>query len=313
MCRSWRASPGSWSPTCTATTTPRRSCTPGVRLPGDPRGRRARVAGVIGSLSAGPRAPAGAAAAPGRAAQILARLRAQPRRRIDFRQWESPDDWLRGGHARDRAGGALLAVPTPGHTRVTASSPTWRRRLLFAGDHVLPHITPSIGFELVPAPTPLGRLPRSLRWCGPCPTCGCCRRTARSAERARAGRRTARPPRGRLDEIAAPASRRAPAPRTRSRACCAGPGAAGRSPSWTCSTRCWRSWRPSAHLTVLVARRRTRSRDAGRRGWSHYTSPVNRPIDNATVTEERPGPCNYPAAATYADGIRKVRWKGAPS
>jgi glyoxylase-like metal-dependent hydrolase (beta-lactamase superfamily II) len=35
--------------------------------------------------------------------------------------------------------------------------------LLFAGDHVLPHITPSIGFELAPSELPLGDFLDSLR------------------------------------------------------------------------------------------------------------------------------------------------------
>jgi glyoxylase-like metal-dependent hydrolase (beta-lactamase superfamily II) len=35
--------------------------------------------------------------------------------------------------------------------------------LLFAGDHVLPHITPSIAFELAPPELPLGRYLDSLR------------------------------------------------------------------------------------------------------------------------------------------------------
>src|SRR5262249_61462225 len=35
--------------------------------------------------------------------------------------------------------------------------------LLFAGDHVLPHITPSIGFEAVPSPHPLQDFLSSLQ------------------------------------------------------------------------------------------------------------------------------------------------------
>ncbi len=52
--------------------------------------------------------------------------------------------------------------------------------LLFAGDHVLPTITPSIGFEprarrSAPARLPRRRSPR----CADCPTCACCPRTGR--------------------------------------------------------------------------------------------------------------------------------------
>ena len=58
-----------------------------------------------------------------------------------------------------------------------------RRRVagaLFAGDHVLPHITPSIGVELIRPHSPLRDylgLARSSS--GRCPTPGCCRRTGR--------------------------------------------------------------------------------------------------------------------------------------
>ena len=41
----------------------------------------------------------------------------------------------------------LLAVPTPGHTQGHVVFADVERALLFAGDHVLPRITPSVGFE----------------------------------------------------------------------------------------------------------------------------------------------------------------------
>lgn len=77
--------------------------------------------------------------------------------------WEMPDDWIEGRTAVPVAGRELLAVPTPGHTRghlVFADLPAG---ILFAGDHVLPHITPSIGFESVPAASPLKSYLDSLR------------------------------------------------------------------------------------------------------------------------------------------------------
>src|SRR5699024_8891183 len=43
------------------------------------------------------------------------------------------------------------------------------RGLLFSGDHVLPHITPSIGFEPVPAELPLRDFLTSLRLVGDMP------------------------------------------------------------------------------------------------------------------------------------------------
>jgi glyoxylase-like metal-dependent hydrolase (beta-lactamase superfamily II) len=57
----------------------------------------------------------------------------------------------------------LLALPTPGHTQGHVVFLDERAGVLFAGDHVLPHITPSIGFEPVPGRLPLGDYLESLR------------------------------------------------------------------------------------------------------------------------------------------------------
>jgi glyoxylase-like metal-dependent hydrolase (beta-lactamase superfamily II) len=68
--------------------------------------------------------------------------------------WEEPDEWLGAGLLRvgDRA---LRVLPTPGHTRGHIVFADEAAGLLFSGDHVLPHITPSIGFEPVPSDGPL--------------------------------------------------------------------------------------------------------------------------------------------------------------
>ncbi|MFH9552137.1 MBL fold metallo-hydrolase [Streptomyces sp. NPDC051445] len=76
--------------------------------------------------------------------------------------WEAPDRWLQAeelpfGDAR------LTVVPTPGHTRGHVVYLDRARGLLFSGDHVLPHITPSIGFELGDTDMPLGDYLDSLR------------------------------------------------------------------------------------------------------------------------------------------------------
>jgi glyoxylase-like metal-dependent hydrolase (beta-lactamase superfamily II) len=49
----------------------------------------------------------------------------------------------------------LEAVQTPGHTQGHYVFADQAAGLLFAGDHVLPTITPSIGFESVPVQQPL--------------------------------------------------------------------------------------------------------------------------------------------------------------
>lgn len=81
---------------------------------------------------------------------------------IDAQLWEPPDDWLRDGEQLSAAGRSLRAVHTPGHTRGHVVFADLEDGLLFAGDHVLPHITPSIGFESRPGGSPLGDYLTSL-------------------------------------------------------------------------------------------------------------------------------------------------------
>jgi glyoxylase-like metal-dependent hydrolase (beta-lactamase superfamily II) len=54
-------------------------------------------------------------------------------------------------------------VPTPGHTAGHFVFVDEARQVLFAGDHVLPTITPSVGFELVFEDNPLADFLGSLR------------------------------------------------------------------------------------------------------------------------------------------------------
>ncbi|MDT7572877.1 MAG: hypothetical protein QOE05_3051 [Actinomycetota bacterium] len=82
--------------------------------------------------------------------------------RPDLDQWESPDEWLEPGEIALPGGRLLEAVATPGHTAGHLVFHDLAGGLLFAGDHVLPTITPSIGFEPVLSPEPLGAFLRSL-------------------------------------------------------------------------------------------------------------------------------------------------------
>jgi glyoxylase-like metal-dependent hydrolase (beta-lactamase superfamily II) len=77
-------------------------------------------------------------------------------------EWEDPDEWLSGGTQIGLATRTLRAVATPGHTRGHLVFHDQAAGLLFAGDHVLPHITPSIGFEPYPAEQPLADYLASL-------------------------------------------------------------------------------------------------------------------------------------------------------
>jgi glyoxylase-like metal-dependent hydrolase (beta-lactamase superfamily II) len=75
---------------------------------------------------------------------------------VEHGRWGVPDVWIED--AAQLAIGdqrTLLALRTPGHTRGHVVFHEPATGLLFAGDHLLPAITPSVGFEPVPARYPL--------------------------------------------------------------------------------------------------------------------------------------------------------------
>lgn len=76
--------------------------------------------------------------------------------------WSDPDEWITGDTGIAIGGRALQAISTPGHTQGHLVFRDAAGSLLFAGDHVLPHITPSIGFEPAPGRLPLADYLRSL-------------------------------------------------------------------------------------------------------------------------------------------------------
>ncbi|MCK0112612.1 MBL fold metallo-hydrolase [Ornithinimicrobium sp. F0845] len=82
--------------------------------------------------------------------------------RIDPSLWGYPDAWLEGDHQIAVGQRALDAVSTPGHTQGHYVFADQSAGLLFAGDHVLPTITPSIGFEGANPVQPLGDFMASL-------------------------------------------------------------------------------------------------------------------------------------------------------
>jgi glyoxylase-like metal-dependent hydrolase (beta-lactamase superfamily II) len=79
------------------------------------------------------------------------------------RLYDLPDEWLSGTKDIELDKRTLRALPTPGHTQGHVVFLDTESSLLFAGDHVLPHITPSIGFEPARAQLPLGDYLDSLR------------------------------------------------------------------------------------------------------------------------------------------------------
>jgi glyoxylase-like metal-dependent hydrolase (beta-lactamase superfamily II) len=97
------------------------------------------------------------------AGALADRLREAMSRRPPYEKvWELPDEWLAPGDI-SLAARTLQAIPTPGHTRGHLCFWDMAGGLLFSGDHVLPHITPSIGFEPALASLPLADYLQSLR------------------------------------------------------------------------------------------------------------------------------------------------------
>lgn len=78
-------------------------------------------------------------------------------------EWQLPDDWFEGPGREELAARSLDVVPTPGHTQGHVVFVDAAGDLMFAGDHVLPRITPSIGFEASPVDLPLRDYLDSLR------------------------------------------------------------------------------------------------------------------------------------------------------
>lgn len=80
----------------------------------------------------------------------------------DPSDWMTPDLWLDGDQSFTVGARTIDAVHTPGHTPGHFVFADQADGLLFSGDHVLPTITPSIGFTVPPADQPLGEFMSSL-------------------------------------------------------------------------------------------------------------------------------------------------------
>jgi glyoxylase-like metal-dependent hydrolase (beta-lactamase superfamily II) len=80
----------------------------------------------------------------------------------DPAMWRHPDTWLEGDCTIAVGTRTLDAVHTPGHTPGHFVFADTSDGVLFAGDHVLPTITPSIGFTAPPPVDPLGDFMASL-------------------------------------------------------------------------------------------------------------------------------------------------------
>jgi glyoxylase-like metal-dependent hydrolase (beta-lactamase superfamily II) len=96
------------------------------------------------------------------AGPLVDRLLATARPQVDPAEWGEPDRWLDDDEQVELAARTLRVLHTPGHTAGHVVFRDDDAGLLFAGDHVLPHITPSIGFEPLPVPDALADYLRSL-------------------------------------------------------------------------------------------------------------------------------------------------------
>ncbi|MEV5003295.1 MBL fold metallo-hydrolase [Nocardioides sp. LML1-1-1.1] len=76
--------------------------------------------------------------------------------------WAFPDVWLEGDRSFEVGRRTLDAVHTPGHTPGHYVYADQVEGVLFSGDHVLPTITPSIGFTVPQTDQPLGQFMASL-------------------------------------------------------------------------------------------------------------------------------------------------------
>jgi len=76
--------------------------------------------------------------------------------------WRYPDTWLEDDHPITLCDRLMNGVLKPGHTQGHYVFADRAAGLLFAGDHVLPTITPSIGFEPALPDQPLGDFLGSL-------------------------------------------------------------------------------------------------------------------------------------------------------
>ncbi len=77
-------------------------------------------------------------------------------------QWALPDLWIERDRTFEVGTRTLDAVHTPGHTPGHYVYADRSEGVLFSGDHVLPTITPSIGFTVPPADQPLSQFMASL-------------------------------------------------------------------------------------------------------------------------------------------------------
>ena len=94
------------------------------------------------------------------AAELIGHLSALERHGPMFADWEAPDRWVADGTDLDLRTRTLRAVHTPGHTLGHLVYHDAASEIMFAGDHVLPHITPVDRLRARGQPDGAARLPQ---------------------------------------------------------------------------------------------------------------------------------------------------------
>jgi glyoxylase-like metal-dependent hydrolase (beta-lactamase superfamily II) len=115
------------------------------------QGEKRNLAVIRMSITQGRTADNGDVLVRAGAAELVSATPTTSRQRLS--DWADPDEWLSDGQRFTLGVRTLRAMSTPGHTAGHLVYRDDEHQLLFAGDHVLPHITPSIGFE-----------PATVRW-----------------------------------------------------------------------------------------------------------------------------------------------------
>ncbi|TVR26642.1 MAG: MBL fold metallo-hydrolase [Nitriliruptor sp.] len=117
-------------------------------------GERPSIESIVSRAGRHDDSPLNARLRAGGAAEIVTEIEAARASNGDDRSellWRLPDRWLEDRDVLVLENRQLEVLATPGHTRGHVVFVDHDAGLLFSGDHLLPHITPSIGFETIPS------------------------------------------------------------------------------------------------------------------------------------------------------------------
>jgi glyoxylase-like metal-dependent hydrolase (beta-lactamase superfamily II) len=94
--------------------------------------------------------------------EVLPELREASLKMVEFVTPTAPDIVLRGGETISQDDFNFRVIPSPGHSPGHICLYEAERKILISGDHILPGITPNIGFNPQSGENPLGKYLASL-------------------------------------------------------------------------------------------------------------------------------------------------------